>query len=331
MNNFKTIDELMENLEAEHGIKSDEADKEWFKNNGYYHSFKGYRFYNKKSNKIKITNTKELIEIVNFDNSLKKLLYDKVMYIETVIKNVALCEIMESVNNSSLKIIEVCAIDSYIAATKRGLDKKSAEGIQRKKVGLQQRIYSVINNKYCNGNPIICNYVNKKEEDIPIWAIFEVLTLGEFGYFISLLKENIKLNISKCLKLNIGNNRTGLLLQRYIYLLKDLRNAVAHNGVIYDGRFTAAKIDNSVSSSIEIDTKIKNINFDFFIDYVIFIILLLSKIGVGKNELSKFLAEYEENTEKLYNNLSFSEYTRIIGTANRPKIQGLKQFIKNLP
>ncbi|MFI3167340.1 MAG: Abi family protein [Bacillota bacterium] len=326
---YKSINSLMKHLRDRHGIDIWSKNKSWLTNNGYYHSFKGYRFYNNSKNHLKITDINQLIAITDFDNSLKDLLYSKVMFIETAIKNVALCEILDYTNDSSLKKVEHIALNNYFYARRNGLNDKASLAIQQKKVNLQQRIYAVIKEKYSARNKIICNFVNKQNEDIPIWAIFEVLTLGEFGNFILALKPVLKLDISEKLHINKVNNSNGELLHRYIFFLKDLRNAVAHNGVVYDGRFRSASIDKSVKKSVEQDTNISMIDFEYSIDYIIFIVMMLRKLGVSKTEVATFINKYEAIAVRLYNILPFSEYTRCIGTQSKKKIQELRLFVKN--
>lgn len=74
------------------------------------------------------------------------------------------------------------------------------------------------------------------DRHIPVWAIFETLTLGNFGAFYSCLNRKCKERVVKDLRMPSSVDATKCLSQ-IIYALKDLRNAVAHNGVIFDVRF----------------------------------------------------------------------------------------------
>ncbi len=81
-------------------------------------------------------------------------------------------------------------------------------------------------------NNIVSHYYDK-DAPIPIWAIFELISLGEFGDFLSCLHENVRLKISS----SVSVDSDGIILQKIIYWLKDLRNVVAHNNTIFDTLF----------------------------------------------------------------------------------------------
>ena len=57
---------------------------------GYYHGFKGYRFIGQSENRIQFSNFDEVVGIYEFDSNLKALLYPRIMFIETAIKNYTL-------------------------------------------------------------------------------------------------------------------------------------------------------------------------------------------------------------------------------------------------
>lgn len=80
-------------------------------------------------------------------------------------------------------------------------DYKSYNGIKykeayKKRLDTFNRIQNTIAIKYAADNNIVSHYL-KKDESIPIWAIFEIITLGEFGYLISTLELNVRKDISK--------------------------------------------------------------------------------------------------------------------------------------
>lgn len=47
------------------------------------------------------------------------------------------------------------------------------------------------------------------------------------------------------------------LTKKIIFAIKELRNAVAHNGVVFDTRFARSKIDGSPSNCLEVQTGTK--------------------------------------------------------------------------
>ena len=85
----KNTDALMKHLRNEcnieiHGSKQ----KKQLISYGYYHGYKGYRFFKKKSTRIPFTNFSEIVAVIEYDNNLKAALYPELMFIETALKNI---------------------------------------------------------------------------------------------------------------------------------------------------------------------------------------------------------------------------------------------------
>lgn len=80
-------------------------------------------------------------------------------------------------------------------------------------------------------------YNNVNYNEVPLWAIFEILTMGDFGYLLSCLTIDMREKVSRAIGINLSSDTYRELLYKYVYALKDLRNAIAHNDVVYDTRF----------------------------------------------------------------------------------------------
>ena len=78
---------------------------------------------------------------------------------------------------------------------------------------------------------------------MPLWALFEILTMGDFGYLLSCLTYEARDAIYKKVGIDLLTDTNRELIYKYVYAMKDLRNAIAHNEVIFDTRFR--KIDPS--------------------------------------------------------------------------------------
>ena len=61
--------------------------------------------------------------------------------------------------------------------------------------------------------------------------------MGDFGYLLSCLTQDVRRKISRNIGLNLSSDTNCTLVYKYVYTLKDLRNAIAHNDVVYDTRF----------------------------------------------------------------------------------------------
>lgn len=315
---------------------SGSSQKRKLMNMGYYHGYKGYRYINTPSNQITYSTFDELLAVYNFDSQLKALFYPVVMLIETALKNYVLEILVSSTNSDSFSDIYNELLDNYkmfstSGVTYRNADerKKAEEKFKRelkRRLELRNRIYKVQTDAYGNGNKIADHYL-KKDMNLPIWATFELLSLGEFGHFVSCLNKQCRANISIKLGIRQHDDTNAMLPQRLIYATKDLRNAIAHNDVVFDTRFRSGKIDKQVGNAIANAVGVRGITFETITDYLILLIYQLKLLKVSKTELKKLIIEFEAIVEKLRGSIPASIFAQIIHTDNNVKIQTLKDYV----
>ena len=198
----------------------------------------------------------------------------------------------------------------------------------KRRLELRNRIYQVQTRAFLDGNPIADHYL-RQSESLPIWAIFELLTLGEFGHFVSCLNHDCRIAISKDLGIRVADDTSGVLPQRLIYATKDLRNAIAHNDVIFDTRFRSSSIDRQISNAISNASDVKNITFETITDYVALILYELKLIHSPQAEGLRLLERFSESTEMLYHRIPASLFHQIIHTDNHTKVHQLKNYLTN--
>ena len=153
------------------------------------------------------------------------------MFIETAIKNIVCIEAISSIQSATFDYVFQCKMN----------DNSSNSKLQAKRLKLRNSVYSKISERYRNeensDNQMVRHFYNRGE-DIPLWVIFEILYLSDLANFYDCLnttsRENI-LNQLQMLDISIDTNRT--LLSSLLYTIKALRNAVAHNNIIFDTRF----------------------------------------------------------------------------------------------
>lgn len=321
----KSIDGLMRYMRVKKHISiSGSAQKRKLLNMGYYHGYKGYRFIGKSSNSILYTDFKELVAIYDFDMRLKSLLYPQLMFIETALKNYVLEEILKESNSDNFNYIYTKLLTDYTRFTP-GSDKQKNAIKQR--LAVRDRVYSALTREYGNKKEVVQHFYHK-DTSVPIWAIFEVLTLGEFGNFYSCLSYGVRREVSIKLGFHQPSDSDAFLTKKIIFAIKELRNAVAHNDVIFDTRFSRSSIDKSLSSSLEIVTGIKSITFKSITDYIILVVYLLKCFGVPKGDMRRFVAEFQDNIETLRKQIPTSLFARIVLTDTRPKLKSLQEYIR---
>lgn len=324
MPKVKSINSLMKYLRSIHNISiSGTHHKRQLRNLGYYHGYKGYRFINKPQNRIHYSNFNEVIALNQFDMQLKSLFYPHIMFIETAIKNYVLEVILDESHTEDFNIIYDTLLNDYQTYSVGSQNYKKA---LQKRLRVRNQFYNVLTREYSTNKQIVKHFYHNNTA-VPIWAIFEVISMGEFGNFISCLNFSTRCNIASSLKLNISCNTDGKLVENIIYLLKDLRNSIAHNDVIFDTRFRSGKPKNSLITSLSIDTGIRNINFKTIVDYLILIAYILKNLGMSKTDLKVLVNKFNKIIADFRSHIPISTYSQILHTDTRNKLIALNTFI----
>ena len=102
---YKTTDALMRHL-RDNGIAiNGSKQKVQLINTGYFHGYKGYRFFGDSQRRLPFVSYNEIYATIKYDSDLKALLYGKMMYIETAVRNIALESILVKADSESIQEI----------------------------------------------------------------------------------------------------------------------------------------------------------------------------------------------------------------------------------
>ena len=130
----------------------------------------------------------------------------------------------------------------------------------------------------------------------------------------------------------LQNDPQNLILSNTILVIKDLRNAVAHNQVIFDVRFKRKITDPKkdyyelVRNWVKKETNIK-IFFESISDYVILICCILKNIGYNEDRLSMLVSDFEGLIDQAYEELPRDIYNKITSTNVRYKIKAIRSYV----
>lgn len=314
----------MKYLRNTHHINVKSTQTQAIRNMGYYHGFKGYRFIRDSRNRVRFSSLDEVIALNKFDMQLKTILYPKVMFIENALKSYVIEALLHHSKSENFDVIYNKSLTAYRNHTPGS---KSYKDEYSKRMNLKGKINSALLRDY-KKRSVVAHFFNN-DITIPVWAIFETLTLGEFGTLYDCSCTDVKLYVSKIMKLPTNLDSDGMNTQFFIYTLKDLRNAIAHNNVIFDTRFKTGKIDRRLVTLLENQVGISNIDFKYMDAYVIMITYFLRKMGETKTACKQFIASYQQQTEYLRNELPISICNQIIGTQHKSNMLALQKFISN--
>jgi abortive infection bacteriophage resistance protein len=320
----KTINGLMRHLRDKHGIAiHGSKSKKDLLNIGYYHGYKGYRFIGQAQNKIPYKNFEEVVAVYEFDANLKAILYPSIMFIETAIKNYTLNTLI-SKGPVDFDYVFSHLLNDY---KKENTGNSKYRNKMKKRLDLKNKINQQISYNYGEQNPVISHFFHSNKP-IPLWAIFEVINLGEFGFFLQCLNQETRIDIAKDLDMHSTNhNQNGRIVEDIIFLIKELRNAVAHNSVVFDCRFKNTNPPSRLKEYLQSETGITQINFNNIIDYFLIVIFLLKKLNTTKTELNQIVRKLHAQSEKLRSTVPIPVHTSIMGSDFKNKINQLTRFI----
>lgn len=244
---------------------------------------KGYRYHNNPANTYAFNSFDEVQAIYDFDMAIKTMFYPEIMFLETTFKNYVLEVILEEAKSKRFADIYAKVLTDYKAYPIGSNEYKKAIN---KRMNLRNKVYSLISRDY--GKRFIVNHYYDKDQPLPIWAIFELISLGEFGTLVDCLELNTAKKVSKSVGIKVTYDRDGKLLPLIVYALKDLRNAVAHNNTIFDTRFKTSKVNLRIAKCISAETGINNITFESIVDYVILISFMMKLLECPKKKIQRF-------------------------------------------
>jgi len=324
---YKTTDGLMRHLRENNIAISGSAQKRLLINTGYFHGYKGYRFFKTAETRIPFTTYDEVYATIQYDTNLKALLYGKMMFIETAVKNIALESILSKANSEDINVMYNKVISGYQNAPLSATDEEKKK-LQQHKLNLQNSIQASLANAYRKNNPKITHfYNNPRRSDVPLWALFEIMNMGDFGYLLSCLTYDVRDDISKRLGLNLSADTGRQLVYKYIYTLKDLRNAIAHNAVIFDARFRNIDPTRAMKQCLINEIKTPNVSFKTIGDYIVLMCYYLKMLCVSKTEQKAFIRDFERITADYRAAVSSSVANIVIHPDLPAKIAALKKFI----
>lgn len=324
---YKTTDGLMRHLRNNGITISGSTEKRQLMNTGYYHGYKGYRFFKTSSKRLPFTSYEEIYATIQYDSKLKSLFYGKMMFIETAVKNISLECILSEANSENIQDIYDKVVSGFKNAPTYA-DLQAKKKMQQNKLNLQDMIQGYLARAYREGNPNITHFYNNLSySGVPIWALVEIMTLGDFGFLLSCLTINTREAISKKLGIRLSMDTYRELVYKYLYTLKDLRNAIAHNAVIFDTRFRKIDPTPAMKRTLETEIGLPYVNFKSIGDYLILTCYYLKLLHVPKTEIKAFIREFERITDEYQAAVNGSVASMVIHPDLSSRLSILKKYI----
>ena len=324
---YKTTDGLMRHLRNNGIAISGSKQKRQLVNTGYFHGYKGYRFFGNSKNRLPFISYEEIYATIQYDTKLKSLFYDKMMFIETAIKSIALECILDNAKSENIQEVYNRIVSSYNNAPANATVEERKR-LQQNKLNLQSTVQSYLGKAYKNGNPKIVHfYDNMGYNGVPVWALVEIMTLGDFAFLLSCLTVDTRDYISKRIGINAASDTNRALVYKFLYALKDLRNAIAHNDVVFDTRFRRIDPSKAMKRCLMKEIGLPYVNFKTIGDYLMLICYYLKLLGVGKTEIKGFVRNFEKITDEYKKSVNPQVAKAVIHPDLSYRIETLKKYI----
>lgn len=310
---------------ASRGISFGQDDIELLRKDGYFHGYKQHRFYKEVDNVLPFSSYSEVHATIEYDAHLREIFFGRVSLVEVAIKNIALEEIIAFSGSGRLS--------DFFAHAVMGLDedgdsvsKKKKTGLEKERVGMMICIHTSILNAAKEGRREILQFYEKGESEIPLWAYFEIMSMGDLARIVSNLKPQLRENISKKIGLNLSYDTNRDLLCECVYILRDLRNAIAHNMPIFDARFRKAKVSKALEANVVSMFDISNFKMDAIADYLVLTCCLLQLLSFPASEIRRFIDDFWTEMLAYQGKVPDRLFKKAIESKNQQQTVMLKSF-----
>ena len=317
----KSIDSLMKHLRDQGISIGGSGQKRKLKNIGYYHGYKGFRFVGDSSKRLPINDFSQIASLHAMDMQIKTLFYPYIMTIETALKNYTLEAVLSYAKSEDFDDIYKNCLTAYRGYHPNTGDYKKSWA---NRLRLRQTVDGLIFREQ-DKKPFFKHF-RDRGRTIPIWAIFEAMTLGEFGNFYACLDRPIKSAIVADLGMPAQFDSEALLLS-IIFSLKDLRNAIAHNAIVSDVRFKTGGISKNIGKLLKSEAGIDSINFSDLTDYVLLVVYLLGLLKLPKTDRKRLVSGYEGILLRYKKELPRGIYGHFVRTEAQNKLKLLKKYV----
>lgn len=320
------INSLMKHMRQAHGMADLRgSDKKiLLRNMGYFHGYKGFRFARKPQDKLALPSFKALVDLYDFDSELKAAIYPEIMFAETAIKNVVLARVLEKTPEPGLAAFLKHGLRSCRDANGRIVSAQMVD-----KLKLKSQLQNIVRQRYKHA--FMKHYVDR-DDDVPIWSVFEVMTLGELAHLCKNLPDATLIAVTRDLGISSVDTR---VIVSIIETLRPLRNAIAHNGVIFDSRFSQQvqpprqnQALNLIGDLLDKELSIGyTLPFNSIVDYIVLLSYLLTLLTHRKTRPREFLQRSAKALTALKTNVGINTYMKIVGSGDKQKLNLVQNFI----
>lgn len=212
---FKTIDEQIAILESRGLSISDKETAKSFLHRNNYYRVSGYSLTLRSHDVFAPTATfQNIMDIYEFDHNLRHILLKYIELIEVTVKSVY-----------SYEFTKVYGATGHLDATNYTDAAVHADIMLKaeaqKKTRLPHEAY-------------LKHFVNELQQDIPLWAFVDLLTISNISFLYKISPVTIKTSVANAMGLKVRGDE---ILERFMHHMTIIRNLCAHGSRLYNRLF----------------------------------------------------------------------------------------------
>ena len=270
---FKTIEEQLDILRSRGLTIDNEAQAKDFLLHNNYYRISGYSLTLRKNDIFSKSATfQNIVDIYHFDHELRHILLQYLEVIEVQMKSIYTYEFTK-IHGPAGYLDEAFFTDK--ARHKEIIDKANQQKTQR----LPHEAY-------------LKHFVNDLQQDIPLWAYVDLLTISDISFLYSISEQPIKDAVARAFGLTM--NKGAAILGSYMHSMTIIRNLCAHGSRIYNRLFEQKPSLNKREKAllrINNDGELDNAHFYGFL-LVMKRILPTDKFSEMKNSIISLTGKY---------------------------------------
>jgi abortive infection bacteriophage resistance protein len=267
--NFLTYDEQIEFLISEKNlaISDQEYAKKILFQTGYFPLITGYKelFKNPETKQfINGTRFEDIYELYRFDKALRSIFIEYILIVERNIKSSLSYHFCNVFGDSQTDYLNTANYD-----------------YNGKKIPMIQNMLKIIFGQIRQDSDYmyIRHYIERYGE-VPLWVLFNVLTLGQMSKIYACQKGRIKILVCQ----DFGNLKINDM-EKMLAVMTKFRNVCAHNDRLFDFRTKDAILDMDIHKQLKIE---KNLDRYLYGKNDLFAQVIILKLLLTEDEFSNF-------------------------------------------
>ncbi len=270
---FKTVEEQLDILRSRGLTINDEVQARDFLLRNNYYRISGYSLTLRKNDVFSKSATfQNIIDIYHFDHELRHILLQYLEVIEVQMKSIYAYEFAKVHGPTGY-------LDEIFFTNKTKHQEIISKADQQKNQRLPHEAY-------------LKHFVNDLQQNIPLWAYVDLLTISDISFLYSISEQPIKDSVARSFGLTM--NRGTAILGSYMHSMTIIRNLCAHGSRIYNRLFEQKPSLNKKEKALlrkNSNGEIDNAHFYGFL-FVMKRILPANKFSEMKNSIISLTRKY---------------------------------------